>query len=61
VIDAETYEAFQSWRAQQQGLTLADVFDDLRQLCIEVDYTLSVPARQDRANAFAEGLDDVSV
>ena len=61
VIDAESYEAFQSWRAQQKGATLAGAFDELRQLCAETGYTLSVPTRQDRANAFTEILDDVSM
>ena len=61
VVDAEMFQAFQRWRETQNQSTLADAFAELRHLCTEEGYTLDVPLRQDRANAFTEVLDDVSL
>lgn len=57
VIDAPTFEAFQAWRRQQETASLAEAFTELRQLCTEEHYTLAIPARRDRGNAFAEAFD----
>ena len=32
--------------------TLADAFNELQQICIEEDYSLEIPSRQDRPNFF---------
>lgn len=61
VIDAETFQAFQSWRQQQEAVTLAKAFDELRDLCTAEDYTIVAPQRRDRDNPFAEALNDVSM
>jgi prevent-host-death family protein len=61
VIDAETFEAFQSWREQQETVTLAEAFAELRDLCAAEDYPIVAPPRHDRDNPFAEALDDVSM
>ncbi len=60
VIDAETFQAFQTWREQQETVTLAEAFAELRDLCTAEDYTFVAPPRRDRRNAFAEALDEVS-
>lgn len=36
----------------KQTKTLADVFNELQQICIEEDYSLEIPSRQDRPNFF---------
>ena len=61
VVDAQIYEVFQAWYEQQHRPTLAEAFTSLRQLCSEEGYTLNVPTRQDRQNAFVKALDDVSL
>lgn len=61
VIDAETFQAFQRWREQQETVTLAEAFVELRDLCAAEGYSIVVPPRHDRANPFAEALDDVSL
>ena len=61
VVDAKTFQAFQAWYDQQSRSTLAETFAELRRLCAEEAYTLTLPPRQDRANAFVEAMDDVSV
>lgn len=35
-----------------QKKTLADTVNELQQICIEEDYSLEVPSRQDRTNLF---------
>ena len=52
VIRADLLQAFLDWQAQQQP-SLADAFAELRQLCVEENYTLEVPSRCDRPNPFA--------
>ena len=36
----------------KQTKTLADAFNELQQICIEEDYFLEIPSRQDRPNFF---------
>ena len=36
----------------KQTKTLADAFNELQQICIEEDYSLEIPSRQDRPNFF---------
>jgi prevent-host-death family protein len=61
VVDARTFHAFQAWYEQQGKATLAEAFAELRCLCAEEDYTLTVPPRRDRDNAFVEVIANVSV
>ena len=60
VVDAETFAAFQAWREQEERRSLADAFAELRQIAAEEDYTLELPPRLNRANAFVDVGDDVS-
>jgi len=59
VVDGETLVAFEDWRAGRELASLADRFAKLRTLIAGEDYDLEVPERRDRANAFAEALDDI--
>lgn len=61
VIDADTHEAFQAWRAKQREGSLAEAFRQLRQLLLEERYTLKLPRRRDRLNRFTSVLDDLSL
>jgi prevent-host-death family protein len=56
VIDAESYREFSEWR-RQKGRTVAQAFDELRQVCADEHYTLELLERRDRANAFTETID----
>ena len=60
VVNAETFQAFQTWYEQQSKTTLADAFATLRCLCAAEGYTFATSPRADRDNAFAETLRDVS-
>jgi prevent-host-death family protein len=60
VIGPDTFEAFQAWRECEQSRTLVDAFAELRQIATEEAYTLEIPPRSDRRNAFADLFDDVS-
>jgi PHD/YefM family antitoxin component YafN of YafNO toxin-antitoxin module len=60
VVDAQTFAAFQAWREQEERRSLADAFAELRQIAAEEHYSLELPPRLDRANAFVDVRDDVS-
>jgi hypothetical protein len=51
VIDAQTFKAFEQWQRSQKR-SPANAFEELRQLCLEENYTLEIPNRYDRENAF---------
>ena len=61
VVDASLLDAFMAWRANGQRATLADGSAALRTVCAEEGYTLELPPRKDRPNAFADALADPSV
>jgi prevent-host-death family protein len=61
VVDAQAYRAYEEWRQDQNRPSLADVFAELRAVCADEAYELEVAPRTDRRNAFAEGLEDVSL
>ncbi|NEP48223.1 MAG: prevent-host-death protein [Moorea sp. SIO3C2] len=61
VVEAKTFQEFLAWRQQCQKPSIAEAFAQLHQLCVEKNYTLEIPRRQDRPNAFGEILDDVSL
>ena len=53
VIDAQTFKAFEQWQqTQSKKRSPANAFEELRQLCLEENYTLEIPNRYDRENAF---------
>ncbi|EDN66696.1 conserved hypothetical protein [Beggiatoa sp. PS] len=53
VIDAQTFKAFEQWQqTQSKTSSPANAFEELRQLCLEENYTLEIPNRYDRENAF---------
>ncbi|MBW4631409.1 MAG: prevent-host-death protein [Iphinoe sp. HA4291-MV1] len=43
VIKAEMFQEFLAWRKQQEKLSVADAFAELRQLCAEEDYIFEIP------------------
>ncbi|HVS00706.1 MAG TPA: type II toxin-antitoxin system Phd/YefM family antitoxin [Thermoanaerobaculia bacterium] len=60
MVPAETLKEFLDWRHEKEGRTLGDAFAELRRICEEEDYTLDIPARQERPNPFADALDELS-
>ncbi|MCC5640770.1 prevent-host-death protein [Nostoc sp. CHAB 5844] len=48
IVDPELFQEFLNWRQQAAKTSLAQVFKELQQLCIEEDYSLEIPARSDR-------------
>ncbi|AUT04131.1 prevent-host-death protein [Nostoc sp. CENA543] len=50
VIEPELFQEFLKWKHQHHQNSLADTFAELRQICIEEDYSLEVPPREDRFN-----------
>jgi prevent-host-death family protein len=61
VIGAEEFAAFEEWRkARSKPRTLADEFEELRQLMRAEGFEggLELPPRSDRPNAFVEMLEE---
>jgi hypothetical protein len=56
VIRADLFQEFLTWQQQQKRTSLADTFDELRQICIAESYTFEISPRCDRPNPFAEML-----
>lgn len=56
VVDPDTFEAFEAWRAETQRTTIADAFDELRRICAEESYMIEPVTRTDRPNPFADAL-----
>jgi len=53
VIDAQTFQEFEHWQLKRQKKrSLAQTFEELRQLCREENYSLELPNRYNRDNAF---------
>ncbi len=50
VVEPELFQEFLEWKDQHHKRSLADAFAELRQICVEEDYTLEIPPRQDRFN-----------
>ena len=59
VVEVELFQEFLHWRQQQQLTSLADTFTNLRHLCAEEDYSLELPARQNRPNLFVHDLGEI--
>ena len=60
MVGPDTFEAFKAWREREQSRTLVDAFAELRQIATEEAYTLEIPHRSDRRNAFVDLFDDAS-
>jgi prevent-host-death family protein len=60
VVDADTLQAFASWRQSQRQISLAEAFMELRHLAAEEHYEFEISARRDRPNAFADAIDELS-
>lgn len=48
VISADDYEEFTSWREARGRRSLADAFDEVREICARYDYQLDTGERRDR-------------
>ena len=48
VISAELFEEFDRWHSVRRQRTLADGFDEIREICREEDYRLDTGQREDR-------------
>jgi prevent-host-death family protein len=51
VIDAETFEAFETWQKERRA-SLANALDELTAICQQDDYELVIPKRQNRSTPF---------
>jgi hypothetical protein len=45
VVEAELFQVFLAWQKQQCQPSLADTFSQLRQICVEENYTLEILTR----------------
>ena len=61
VVEVEIFQKFLAWQQQQRKPSLADAFTELRQLCAQENYTLEIPASEDRFNPFVDSLRDISL
>jgi hypothetical protein len=52
VIEPATFQRFLDWQQSQSPVSLSTALTSLRQICEEENYTLEIPARNDRANPF---------
>lgn len=60
VLGPESFESFETWKDQRDRVTMGEAFAELRALCSEEGYVPEIPPRVDRANAFADAVEDVS-
>jgi prevent-host-death family protein len=54
VVEAEIFQQFVAWRERQQQSSIAQAFAELQTLCVEENYVLEIPARQNRSNPFED-------
>ncbi|MBU7582635.1 MAG: prevent-host-death protein [Nostoc sp. TH1S01] len=54
IVDPKMFQEFLTWRQQTAKTSLAQIFQELQQLCTEENYTLEIPARSDRDNPFTQ-------
>lgn len=45
LVEAELFQDFLAWQQQQRQPFLADTFSQLRQICVEENYTIEIPTR----------------
>ena len=60
VVDADAAASLQSIRARASQRSLADAFQECRELLARERYALKTPSRRNRRNTFADALDRVS-
>lgn len=58
IVSPELFQQFLNWRQKTAKKSLAQVFKELQQLCIEENYSLEIPVRNDRDNPFTEDEDE---
>lgn len=59
VIDARSADRLRAVRERESQRSLADAFDELRVILGRERLALKVPARRNRRNVLADGLDDL--
>lgn len=59
VVNGATFEEFEAWREAKEQGSIGRSFAELRRLCRDEDYELAAVARQDRANPWAQALEDL--
>ena len=47
------FEILDRQKREAERPTLSEAFSELRQICVEEDYELAIPSRQNRPNSFA--------
>jgi hypothetical protein len=52
IVEPEAFQEFLAWKQQHSGLPQA--LKELRQICLEENYTLDIPPRQDRPEPFVQ-------
>ena len=57
--EPEMFQEFLAWGEQPLKSSLADSFAELREICTGENYTIEVPPRHDRPNAFIDVLDEL--
>ena len=60
VVSVSSPDEIARWSGDKAGRSLADRFAELTRIAKEERYSLKVPGRRDRRNAFAKALDERS-
>jgi prevent-host-death family protein len=60
VIDAGAAERLETMRASASQRSIADAFEEFRELVKRERYVLKIPSRRSRRNAFADALHHLS-
>jgi hypothetical protein len=60
VIDAGAAERLQAMRARESQRSIADAFEEFRELVKRERYVVKIPSRRSRRDAFADALDHLS-
>jgi len=59
MVEAGLFQEFLEWQRQKQKPSVAEAFEDIRQVAQEENFTLEVPTRENRTNPFLDS--DVSI
>ncbi|MFW5771033.1 MAG: type II toxin-antitoxin system prevent-host-death family antitoxin [Spirochaetota bacterium] len=54
VIDPEEYEEYRSFKESREKKSLASAFEELRSICGDESYEITVPERTNRENQWTE-------
>ncbi|HEV8437494.1 MAG TPA: type II toxin-antitoxin system prevent-host-death family antitoxin [Methylomirabilota bacterium] len=60
VVDADAAASLESIRARARQRSLADAFEECRELLERERYALKIPSRRNRRNTFADASDRLS-